>query len=133
MMCGEEHRLLSYNRMTVKSSKSTNTCYKNEQDETPKSSKNFSPIQTTVIEKNLLQKIKEYAKENQIDQFNHKHVNKFLKTSRIWSKQSFRTRKMRLIRFCNNQQIALEQNKSTKPHPSSLQEFDLSSHAFILA
>ena len=40
---------------------------------------------------------------------------------------------MRLIRFCNNQQIALEQKRSSKLYPSFLQEFDLSSHAFILA
>ena len=85
------------------------------------------------MEENLLKKIKEYVKENQIDQFNHKHVNKFLKTSRVWSKQNFCTRKIRLICFGNNQQIASEQNKSTKPHPSFLQEFGLSSHEFILA
>ena len=79
----EEDWLLLYNRMTVKSSNSTKNCYKNEQDENLKTSKKLSPIQTTVMEENLLQKVKEHVKENQIDQFNHRHVDKFLKTSRI--------------------------------------------------
>ena len=39
------------------------TCYKNKQDETLKTSKNLSAIQTTDMEENLLQKIKEYVKK----------------------------------------------------------------------